>query len=517
MGSLQLEKEMNTKPVDTSDATIDSRHDIRTNLKIQHAADVGNVKEMTVTSGFYPVSSDFTFCDGKLYTQVAQNSLSTESSSGFTPQQSWLKLEAMDTNEACSAQDQKQEGLSMAGTQPVSYDNSMILAATAQSAEFVSFQPEIRDRSESGCQETEEQTINRSPQPAAARVAIYERKGSSQQGEDEPKHLQLHTVGNEPRSSESVSGPPEHTAHRSIRLKIKRENGTSPVWVSESISPEFTTADDKQFPENATGSLEQTSRDPNDKTKYHMTLQSQSRNRSDVVDGHSGLLMPRDEKNSTPNGDDSTALSEAMLISKQEHKLITQTDKSRSSTGHSEKQPAATRTRRSDLFYAPRPSNKRSQPVNQESPPFNIYDIVWAKMVDRPWWPACILSFGQNEGLVTQTMLSASVKWLGRPTTCTAILPSSLLAPFMEGFVKHYDKSSTKSTYMRAIREALQLLGFNPDDPMAFYNHCKALFQTPDNAKKENGVNTDENVPVEPNVAMLQISCPDNPTLQTGN
>jgi hypothetical protein len=115
-----------------------------------------------------------------------------------------------------------------------------------------------------------------------------------------------------------------------------------------------------------------------------------------------------------------------------------------------------------DLCYYPRPSTSRSKSINNKKPPFNIDDIVWAKLVDRPWWPAQVISFIQDKEEIKQTMLMVTVQWLGRPTWAN-VLPSSLISPFAETFHKYFMPKKKSKPYIRAIEEALELSGFNPN------------------------------------------------------
>ena len=123
-----------------------------------------------------------------------------------------------------------------------------------------------------------------------------------------------------------------------------------------------------------------------------------------------------------------------------------------------------------DLAYEPRPSQSRgSRHGTFYGPQFRLFQVVWAKMVDWPWWPATILSFKDEEGK-SSGMVSASVKWFGRPSSCTSILPSALLFPFEEGFSSYYLPNKKKKTYRRAIQEALEAIGRDPNDPDALLN-----------------------------------------------
>ena len=115
-----------------------------------------------------------------------------------------------------------------------------------------------------------------------------------------------------------------------------------------------------------------------------------------------------------------------------------------------------------DLFYCPRPSRSRGNIIDNQDVSLKVDDIVWAKLVDRPWWPAKILSFIKCETGSKQTMPFVSVQWLGRPPSFTDVLPSSLILPFAVNFREHFLPHKKSNIYVRAIEEALDSTGLDP-------------------------------------------------------
>ena len=154
--------------------------------------------------------------------------------------------------------------------------------------------------------------------------------------------------------------------------------------------------------------------------------------------------------------EEDAVLFEALWISKQEQTF----DKKQSVKPSLRPPVAAARKKRvygnPEFFYSPRPSSSRSKCANDDVPRYKIDDIVWAKLVSRPWWPAKVLSFSNDDG---HSMYDVSVQWLGKSSNCTDVLPSSLICPFSENFDEHYLPDKTKSTYVKAVREALQKSG----------------------------------------------------------
>lgn len=538
MGSLELEKEMKHKPANSSGTTGNNGLDTRTGSK-QVSPGTENLPQSSVAPGFYAVSGDFTIRDGKVFTQTGKAAKADEASSGIATTHTWLKLEGQGLRPISNVTVQPGTALPNFGFT----SNSVPLATSGQATRLVLTcpsapgssalvigktktaaprGPEIRmsfNKTSAGGQPVS--TIqSKAPSTDSPPKSSPNKEGESKQVE--PKHHRPQSIAivSDKRQEETKPGPAVHEkpAHYEAipRLKIKRENITSPVWISESILTEKTPSKNpvtsQKLPEKST--LHKHDRHKNSPSKWPVSHQDDRTDPADQTasDETQAQVKPSSQErisSTTNHSEDSAALFEALWISKQEQKSNNQLDKSKPTSSQSDKQ--ATKSRRSDLFYAPRPSNKRSQLVDQGSPPFNIYDIVWAKMVDRPWWPARVLSYGPSEGSVMpQTMLSASVKWLGRPTTCTSILPSSLLVPFVEGFDKNYDKVSTKSTYVRAIREALEIMGFNPDDPMAFHDYCKKLTEPASDTDAAAEASPEADSTSDPNTARAQSTIPDN-------
>ena len=158
----------------------------------------------------------------------------------------------------------------------------------------------------------------------------------------------------------------------------------------------------------------------------------------------------------TATTEEDAALFEALWISKQEQTF----DKKQTVKPSLRPPVAAARKRRvygnPEFFYSPRPSSSRSKCANDDVPRYKIDDIVWAKLVSRPWWPAKVLSFSKDDG---RRMYDVSVQWLGKSSNCTDVLPSSLICPFSKNFDEHYLPEKTKSTYVKAVEEALQKSG----------------------------------------------------------
>lgn len=81
-----------------------------------------------------------------------------------------------------------------------------------------------------------------------------------------------------------------------------------------------------------------------------------------------------------------------------------------------------------------------------------VGDIVWAKILGFPWWPARILAITvsrKDNGLLVRQ--EARVSWFGSPTT--SFLAITQLAPFLENFRSRFDKKR-KGLYRKAITEA---------------------------------------------------------------
>nr|XP_055035418.1 PWWP domain-containing protein 2A [Misgurnus anguillicaudatus] len=81
-----------------------------------------------------------------------------------------------------------------------------------------------------------------------------------------------------------------------------------------------------------------------------------------------------------------------------------------------------------------------------------VGDIVWAKILGFPWWPARILAITvsrKDNGLLVRQ--EARVSWFGSPTT--SFLAITQLAPFLESFQSRFDKKR-KGLYRKAITEA---------------------------------------------------------------
>ena len=66
-----------------------------------------------------------------------------------------------------------------------------------------------------------------------------------------------------------------------------------------------------------------------------------------------------------------------------------------------------------------------------------------------------MLSFS-NDG---HSMYDVSVQWLGNSSNCTDVLPSNLICPFSKNFDEHYLPRTRRSTYVKAVEEALQKTG----------------------------------------------------------
>ena len=165
--------------------------------------------------------------------------------------------------------------------------------------------------------------------------------------------------------------------------------------------------------------------------------------------------------------EEGSALFEAPWIPKQEQNTEKPVQQTSSEANASQQRTTTIKIKRHygvpDLYYSPRPSSSRSKNIDNQSTPFKVDDVVWAKLVDRPWWPARVASFIKDEADSKQTMLMVSVKWLGRPSNFTDVLPSSLISPFAETFHKYFMPEKKYRTYVRAIEEALQVSGFNPN------------------------------------------------------
>ncbi|TRZ03809.1 hypothetical protein DNTS_027800 [Danionella cerebrum] len=81
-----------------------------------------------------------------------------------------------------------------------------------------------------------------------------------------------------------------------------------------------------------------------------------------------------------------------------------------------------------------------------------VGDIVWAKILGFPWWPARILAITvsrKDNGLLVRQ--EARVSWFGSPTT--SFLAITQLAPFLENFQSRFDKKR-RGLYRKAITEA---------------------------------------------------------------
>ena len=504
MGSLELEKEMKHKPVSCNGVTAKDMLGGRNVSKLQLPVETKGLQQSPVRPGFFTVSGNFTYYDGKVFTQVEKKSV--ENTSGSPTQQKWLKLGPTGSEQTVNA---THEPGPLAVTETTVSSNTAIAVINGQS----------RSTTPSSSQPPSRTPESYSTTPTVGQSAPVAEHSDPMPTDSTPKSssdTKTDIIHHRTSSLSIISKPAEWTIQnrpdheyaavpRGIRLKIKRENITSPVWVSESISADIGPGENQgtsqETQENNTSHKHNRSKSYSSKWSRDHEMKPAKNNRQDSTQSDIGTtkvhgkVKPMEEKKSPRNHCEDNALVETPNT-KQEQKSgnrSNQTDKGKPSTSQLDKQASFPKPRRSaDLFYAPRPSNKRSQLVDQDSPLFNIYEIVWAKMVDRPWWPARVLSFGQSYGSgAPKTMESASVKWLGRPTTCASSLPSSLLMSFVDGFVQNYDRTSTKTTYVRAIREALEIFGFNPDDPVAFYDYCKKLSEAPSNTTAELTDNAD--------------------------
>ena len=101
---------------------------------------------------------------------------------------------------------------------------------------------------------------------------------------------------------------------------------------------------------------------------------------------------------------------------------------------------------------------------------FKTGDVVWAKMVDLPWWPAMVESVrqsvvGPSSG---STMQDLSLQFLGRRgTTQTTLLPNTLVMPFVAAFRSKFLPKKRTSTYVRAVREACEYTDMSPPPSIA--------------------------------------------------
>ncbi len=144
------------------------------------------------------------------------------------------------------------------------------------------------------------------------------------------------------------------------------------------------------------------------------------------------------------------ALFEALWVSKQE-------------TSNAEYANCSTRQRHH--------STKRCRETDCQSYRFRIDEIVWAKMVDRPWWPAKILSFEGDDASLDYGIVNVSIQWLGKQSIVTEVLPSTLISPFADTFHQHYLPGKTASTYVRAIQAALDDTGYSPHNSILPLNY----------------------------------------------
>ncbi|XP_065182822.1 serine/arginine repetitive matrix protein 2-like [Sycon ciliatum] len=93
---------------------------------------------------------------------------------------------------------------------------------------------------------------------------------------------------------------------------------------------------------------------------------------------------------------------------------------------------------------------------------FRIGDVVWAKMVDAPWWPAVVESI-RSSNTASAAMQDLSLLFLGRKgSTQTSLLPTTLVAPFVAGFKAKFLPKKRTSTYVRAVQEACERCNVDP-------------------------------------------------------
>ena len=96
---------------------------------------------------------------------------------------------------------------------------------------------------------------------------------------------------------------------------------------------------------------------------------------------------------------------------------------------------------------------------------FKVGDVVWAKMVDLPWWPAVVESI-RSPLTMAAAMQDLSLLFLGRKgSTQTTLLPTTLVAPFVENFRSKFLPKKRTSTYVRGIQEACELCDIEPPQP----------------------------------------------------
>lgn len=93
---------------------------------------------------------------------------------------------------------------------------------------------------------------------------------------------------------------------------------------------------------------------------------------------------------------------------------------------------------------------------------FKVGDVVWAKMVDVPWWPAVVESI-RSPATMSAAMQDLSLLFLGRKySTQTTLLPTTLVAPFKENFQAKFLPKKRTSTYRRGVEEACELCDMEP-------------------------------------------------------
>lgn len=164
------------------------------------------------------------------------------------------------------------------------------------------------------------------------------------------------------------------------------------------------------------------------------------------------------------------ALSDALCMSRKEQKAVKEVN--HTETVSSVSSQAATTCRHSNGLCDPSYSlSSSSGRLNSGdlSCPFKLNDIVWANMVDKPWWPAQVQSFvsiGDGDSS-RHPIQCVAVRWFGfKKVMSQSVVPSSLLASFIPSYGDHYLPEKKTTTYVRAVREAVEILGMDPDDPM---------------------------------------------------
>ena len=236
------------------------------------------------------------------------------------------------------------------------------------------------------------------------------------------------------------------------------------VSSSSELSPDKEDTTDLALLQKARDHLKKQKKSVHDKATDSLTAQQEVPKTTTKVKSLSGQDKSKAKNSATHSrvevgNDEETALFEALWISKNEQICLPSVRSTRLAT-------ASDRSTRSngiqDLFYFPRPSSRRSQHDDDDCMRFKVNDIVWAKMVDRPWWPAKIISFMKEDRTGKQTVPLVSVKWLGRLSSFTEVLPTTLISSFAETFHKHYLPNKKESTYVRAITEAFSKSQYYP-------------------------------------------------------